>query len=181
MSKLATVINIVLLLAIGIILFCIFGCNPQRKIDRNDLQALDRVSVKPALLNQAGALWEKSHPCINDTLVQYIKGDTLYSTNTDTLLTPIEVPGDAVIKTVTKTITKTVRDTIKLTVEDVRRFNIAKDTANYYIGLSIQKQAQIDTLNTQVKQTRKAKILYLIWAIAATIAAIYFAIRKLFI
>jgi hypothetical protein len=114
-----------------------------------DNKAFARVTGKPVLLNKAGREWEKSNPCVVDTVIQFKNGvetiryDTLWNdvvkvyydtaTRTNTVTE---------YKTIVKNVVKT--DTILIDKTDVRRLNLA---------LSDNDKLQAE--NNQVKSDNK--------------------------
>lgn len=157
---------------IVIVLLVAASCNPVK-----------RVLKDPAKVEIVGREWEKSNPCINDTIVQ-TESDTVTVTET------VEVPGYSVVinDTVYKilpgrvqTKTVTIRDTVIKNVTDNRRLNIALDSVNYYKGLSIQRQAQIDEVTGQRDQERKRgnKWVLYFWILVAVAAGSHYLRSKL--
>jgi hypothetical protein len=116
------IIYLFLALAVGLM---IASCTTTK-----DNKAFARVTANTALLNKAGRIWEKSNPCVIDTVTQFkdgvetIRYDTLWNdvvkvyydtaTRTNTVTQ---------YKTIVKNITKT--DTILVDKTDVRRLNLA--------------------------------------------------------
>lgn len=95
-----------------------------------DNKAIKRVTANNELLDKVGRVWEKSNPCVIDTIIKFqngvetIKYDTLFNDL-------VKVYYDTATKTNTiteyKTIVKTVNktDTIVIDKTDVRRLNLA--------------------------------------------------------
>jgi hypothetical protein len=114
-----------------------------------DNKAFARVTANTTLLNKAGRIWEKSNPCVVDTVIQFKNGvetiryDTLWNdvvkvyydtaTRTNTVTE---------YKTIVKNVVKT--DTILVDKTDVRRLNLA---------LSDNDKLQAE--NNQVKSDNK--------------------------
>jgi hypothetical protein len=56
--------NILLCTVIAIAVIVLFGCNPQKKVQR----AIHTVTYNDTAFNHVGLLWERFHPCANDTI-----------------------------------------------------------------------------------------------------------------
>ena len=120
------------------------SCASSKKLDSS---ATKRVLANAELKKKVFRLIEPEFPCINDTFTKLLPGETIIKS--DTLEIPVystdtlEV-SQAIIKWKERVITRNIIrvDTLRLTVEDVRRLNIATDSMNYYKGLMIQSQAQ---------------------------------------
>lgn len=103
-----------------------------------DNKALTRVTANTTLLNKAGRIWEKSNPCVIDTVIQFKNGveviryDTLWN-DPEPLIqydTTTKVKTVTDYKTIVKYVNKT--DTILIDKTDVRRLNLAlADNANF--------------------------------------------------
>lgn len=117
----------------------LFSCNPVKKV-MND----------PSKTQQVVNHYLETNPLHSDTLIQYVKGDTITNehTQTDTLTTVYTLQGDTVhdVKTVIKTVTqiKNIHDTTRITIKD-KSFEAALQT-----DLIAQK-----TLNTNLQSELK--------------------------
>lgn len=136
-----------------------------------DNKALYRVTANTTLLNKAGRIWEKSNPCVIDTVVQFKNGvevvryDTLWN-DPEPL---IKYDTTTKIKTVTdyKTIVKYVdkTDTILIDKTDVRRLNLQIEDNNKLKAENDQLKADKTDL-----QTRLTKMKWKFWGLVTLIA-----------
>lgn len=60
--------NILFLIVTILIAVLLFSCNPSKRIERKNNQALRRVEANIDLLNTAGIQWLKLNPCYPDTI-----------------------------------------------------------------------------------------------------------------
>ena len=161
---------------IAIVIFCA-SCASSKKLDSS---ATKRVMTNPELKKKIFRLIEPEFPCINDTFTKLLPGETIIKSDTfeipvystDTL----EVT-QAVIKWKERVITRNIIrvDTLRLTVEDVRRLNIATDSMNYYKGLMIQSQAQSDEYRKERNQARRNLWILIVLLIGG---AVWYYIKK---
>ena len=134
-------------------------------------KATDKVLDSKSATDKVGRVWAIENPCVNDTTI--IKGDTVYKPGSiqivekevpfivnDTTIRFVDVDLDTTIEGVRLRlynghfklrVPKQEPDTIQLPGEihyvvDNRLLKIYKDSAEYYKGLSIQKQTNIDQL-----------------------------------
>ena len=131
-----------------IIAICLIGCN-----------SVKQVLKDPAKVDIVGREWEKTNPCVVDSIVTVksdttILLDTLYNIYTDTVI--VEGKTTTIIKQVPKIVTKTIkiRDTVNNYVVDNRRLNIALDSVNWYKGLTQQFKAKFEQQITETKEQR---------------------------
>jgi len=141
----------IILVAIFICIMWMFvsGCNPEKKIIRQDNAAVSRVEAKVELLDRVGEQYRQLHKCANDTITNII-----HDTTTTTLIKTVSHT-DTVIKNGIKYISlidtaffekeKTVfRDRI---VTDHELTNRQKDTI-------ISTRLQIATQNGVISEVR---------------------------
>lgn len=136
-------------------------------------KAVTRVIENNSLLNKVGRVWEKSNPCVVDTIVQFRNGAEVI--RYDTLWNDvIKVKYDTTTRTNTvteyRTIVKYVNktDTIVIDKTDVRRLN-----------LSLADNAQLQAENTQLKTDNanlKSKLSKRTWELFGLIVLIAGAI-----
>jgi hypothetical protein len=141
------------------------SCNP-----------LKRVTNNPELLEKAGRVWELTHPCINDSVIQFVQGktDTIESVTYDTVKVSetVNVPVTQ-IKTITRTLTKV--DTLRLTVEDKRRLQLEiSDRA----ADKVKHLAKVEQLNAKLEsmQSNRDK-----WRLRFMKLAVLFALYIAFV
>ena len=125
-------------LLIAVILLC--GCTASR-----NRKATARVLSNTALTEQVGRIWEKSNPCVIDTVVQFKNGvevvryDTLWNDVVNTVYdTATKTNTVTLYKTIVKYVNRT--DTITVDKTDVRRLN-----------LQIADNDKLQAENTQLK------------------------------
>lgn len=122
--------------------------------------SVNRVLKDPEKLNKVGQEWEKTHPCVTDTIVSHSPTDTLIQ------LDSIYVAGDTIrrhdsvfitgaSKTYLKTITTTIRTT--LTITDLRRLGLARDSVEYWRGQTAFQKGQYDAQVTKTKAAESSK------------------------
>ena len=161
----------VFLIIVVLLTWLLTSCNPVKK-----------VLTDPKKKEIVGREWEKENPCVNDTFIKITPGqtvtnyDTAHEYHTDTL-TDVQTQIKYITKysTVIKTVTKT--DTLRLTVEDVRRLQLAKDSIAYYHGVK-------DVLTNSVKEEKGKKNKWMLLFIGVcTLNAViaYFKLRKGFV
>lgn len=124
-----------------IIIALLFSCNPTQKVLTN-----------PKRFNEVGLKWAALNPCVNDTILQYIPGDSVITLRTDTLRYAW-VFNDTVVreKIITKTKTITIKDTIVNVVKDIR-------DANRVMALQgdlMASNTKIEQLQVEVKKREK--------------------------
>lgn len=136
-----------------------------------DNKAVARVMSNADLLAKAGRVWEKSNPCVIDTVVQFKNGvevvryDTLWN-DPEPLIqydTTTKVKTVTDYKTIVKYVNKT--DTILIDKTDVRRLNLAlADNANFQA-----ENNQIKADNSDLK-SRLNKRTWEFWGLIVLIA-----------
>ena len=122
-------------------------------------KATQKVLTNEIAFNKVGVKWATLNPCTNDTLMEFIKGDTITTHSTDTI-TENRFYNDTLViyNTITKTVNKTIRDTINKTVIDIRLLNITKDSLAY----QKQKVARLTGMLDQTKLDNKKQNKWLI-------------------
>jgi hypothetical protein len=140
--------RLLIALYIVIILACL-SCGVER--------ATQKVLTNEIAFNKVGEKWSKLNPCTNDTLMEFIKGDTVTTHSTDTLIEN-KYYNDTLVIYITKTVNKTIRDTINKKIIDIRLLNITKDSLAY------QKQnvARLTGMLDQTKLDNKKQNKWLI-------------------
>jgi len=120
--------------------------------------AVVRVLSNNTLTEKVGRVWEKSNPCVIDTVVQFkdgiemIRYDTLWNDLINTVYdTATKIKTVTEFKTITKTVNKT--DTIIVDKTDIRRLNLqVKDN----MALSLQNdQIKADLAAVKKKLTKR--------------------------
>jgi hypothetical protein len=102
-----------------IAIIILFGC---KSIER----AKQKVLTNAQAFEDVGRKYKELNPCVNDTVFDFIQGDTFTTEVHDTTYIR-EVDTDSiylnntVTKVVTRTVTKVVKDTVKAVVEDKER------------------------------------------------------------
>lgn len=115
-----------------------------------DNKAVVRVESKAPLLEKVGRVWEKSNPCVIDTVIHYkdgvetIRYDTLWNTPDTKVVYDTATRTNTVTeyKTIVKYVAKT--DTILIDKTDVRRLNLA-----------LSDNTKLTAENTQIKSDNK--------------------------
>lgn len=121
-----------------------------------DNKAVLRVTANNELLNKVGRVWEKSNPCVIDTIVKFQNG--IETIKYDTLFNDVvKVYYDTATKTNTvteyKTIIKTVNktDTIVIDKTDVRRLNWALQDNTVLQTKNEQLTSNYQAINTKLR------------------------------
>ena len=142
--------RLLIALYVVIILACL-SCGMER--------ATQKVLTNEIAFNKVGVKWATLNPCTNDTLLEFIKGDTITTHTTDTI-TENKFYNDTLViyNTITKTVNKTIRDTINKTIIDIRLLNITKDSLAY----QKQKVARLTGMLDQTKLDNKKQNKWLI-------------------
>ena len=161
---------------VAIVIFCA-SCASQKKLDSS---ATKRVLANADLKKKVFRLIEPDFPCVNDTFTKLLPGETIIKS--DTFEIPIystdtlEV-SQAIIKWKERVITRNIIrvDTLRLTVEDVRRLNIATDSMHYYKGLMIQAKADAAEYKKE-RNTARRNLWILIVLLIGT--AVWYYIKK---
>ena len=134
------------------------GCNPAARELRKDSNAVTRVLKKDSLLNVTGKVWERSHPCINDTITHdsivvkdkqvpvYIPLKNYYAKTNDGIEISIvdsqlriDVPADYNVK---------FRDHY---IADTRKLGLCRDSVIAYIDSMQGKKGEIVFMNGMLK------------------------------
>ena len=159
-------------LCICIVIALLLSCNSQKK-------ALQRVLTNSESFNKVGAKWAELNPCVNDTMMDFIQGDSVITYQRDTLI-DTQVINDTVntYYEVTNTITKIKRDTVKYTVIDGRGLAIIKDSLIVQKQVAARLQGIIDQMKVQDKVDGKHKlIMALVIALLALIIGILIRLK----
>lgn len=152
------------------------SCNPLQKVLRD-----------PAKLDAAGRQWEKSHPCVVDSVTTFLPGKTTvifdssaYFAYVDSIsaLPPIELDPNCakyqrlidslsrrkplVISTV-----KTIHDTMEVSKRDMRHEKILSDSVDYYTGQNQVLKGQVaqvqQSLKDKDKELTHQKVKFVLW------------------
>ena len=135
----------------------LFSCSISKKNQR----AVNRVKADINLLNDVGNSWQQLHPCVVDTVHEFINGkeviryDTLDFSHIDTVYNV-----DTQTKTIYRTIEKVVKkvDTLKVYVIDNRAERIAQNDLSNAQG----QITQLQTDKSELKKESKNKTWWLI-------------------
>ncbi len=148
---------------ISVTLALLFSCNTIEK-------ATQKVLTNENARNKVGAKWAALNPCINDTTLEFIQGDSIVTYQRDTLIDTKNIHDTTeTYYHITNTITKIKRDTVRFTVIDMRGLNIVKDSlAQYKRNLS-----KIEGKNEQYGTQQKKDLKIITWlSIALFLAAL---------
>lgn len=141
----------------AIMVAVVFGCNPQRKIQK----AIKTVTYNDTAFQHVGLLWEKFHPCANDSVINY---DTIY----EPIFIDAEIDVDSLRDIICDTTrpqpdvirvpgkcppTKIIRETI--TVRDVRHEMIIRDSLARETDLRRQYQAELMAARNSAAECQK--------------------------
>lgn len=162
---------------LALIILIASSCNPAAKLQRKQDQAVNVVLASKQHLDKVGEVWAEQNPCVVDTAIEFIQGDTI--TQIETVIEYL--PGDTITKTlpakiITNTRIRTIRDTIKIFSTDMRQIRI----------LQKQKSALYDSLNVANSRVQdlqskvKGKVLFPWWWLLIAAAGIgAFVTKKL--
>jgi hypothetical protein len=159
-------------------LMLLFSCNPEKIIARKDARAFDRVNSKFRLFDSTGRRWILQFPCLNDSAVVYVKGDTLVFS--DSVLIH---DTDKVTNVITDKwyITKRIQTTVTklMTVKDHQLENLLRGDKELAIKQALYYQSQTIQAQEQADDERKKKNLYLWLLIGIGVGAVGTLIYKI--
>ncbi|HEY4062290.1 MAG TPA: hypothetical protein VGM30_10340 [Puia sp.] len=152
------------------------SCNPLQKVLRD-----------PAKLQAAGRQWEKSNPCVVDSVTTFLPGketvvidSSAYRAYRDSILSQkLIVLGpdcaryqhlfDSLSRRAPVVITalKTFHDTLEVAKRDMRHEKILGDSVDYYTGQTILFRGEFNESQQQLKEKAnellKAKAKFILW------------------
>ena len=150
------------------------SCSPSWQTKR----AEERVIANVESLERMGKLWSSLHPCVNDSVIQFIPGrtDTISYLRTDTT-----IAHDSII--VTKVIEKTkVRtDTVYISVKDQRERKILLAEIDTLNSQNSAKDVKVANLNAALTASEsKADKWFWIWVATLSVAIVIIFRKPIF-
>jgi hypothetical protein len=162
-----------------ILIFILFvSCNVEKKNERADAAALNRVETNIKLLTAAYVRALLLYPCVNDS-VTIIKKDTIVTQTINTVIKKDTINHrDTVINTILKTFHY--RDSIRTVVKDQEGIKALTDSLNNYklqlaniSGSLIESRNSNKELNSKIVKAKTDFYILLVVLILAAAALVY--------
>lgn len=165
------------LISVFILAALLFSCS----ISKKNQKAVNRVKADINLLNDVGNSWQQLHPCVVDTIHEFINGkeiiryDTLDFSHIDTVYN-VDTQTKIIYRTVDKYITKV--DTLKVYVIDNRAERLAQNDLSKSQGQNAQLEKDKSELKKELSKTRWWGIGGSVFLLLVIAGLVYHIIKK---